>query len=62
MALLPLAVLVFWIGLYPQFFLDRMAPALEYSTMGANRVARSNIVPEAIARQLPAKEDLHRAY
>ena len=28
-ALLPLMVLVFWIGLYPKFFLDRMSPAVD---------------------------------
>jgi hypothetical protein len=27
-ALVPLAVFVFWIGLYPEFFLSRMRPAL----------------------------------
>ena len=34
-ALLPLAILVFWIGLYPKFFLDRMAPALADTSAAA---------------------------
>ena len=29
LALSPLVVLVFWIGLYPKFFLDRLAPAVD---------------------------------
>ncbi len=39
-ALVPLAILVFWIGLYPQFFLQRMAPALEASTLAARHALR----------------------
>ncbi|MCA9179400.1 MAG: NADH-quinone oxidoreductase subunit M [Planctomycetales bacterium] len=38
-ALVPLAILVFWIGLYPKYFLDRMAPTLNASTSQA--VAKS---------------------
>jgi NADH-quinone oxidoreductase subunit M len=50
-ALLPLVVFMFWIGLAPQFFLDRMAPALDrvsasvtrqYETRYALQEARDN--------------------
>ena len=34
-ALAPLAILVVWIGVYPRFFLDRMAPALKTNTAAA---------------------------
>ena len=39
-ALLPLAVFVFWIGLYPKFFLDRMAPTLDRLTKAAEEEVR----------------------
>ena len=39
-ALLPLAVLVFWIGVYPKFFLDRMAPSLRHATAAAEEEVR----------------------
>ena len=39
-ALLPLVVFVFWIGLYPKFFLDRMAPALHDLTTAAEEEVR----------------------
>jgi NADH-quinone oxidoreductase subunit M len=32
LALTPLVVFIFWIGLWPQFFLDRMNPTLDYLT------------------------------
>ena len=38
-ALMPLAALVVWIGLQPQFFVQRMAPALERATMDARAEA-----------------------
>ena len=38
-ALVPLAILVFWIGLYPKFFLDRMQPTLDYSIRAARQAA-----------------------
>ena len=41
-ALVPLAILVFWIGLYPKYFLDRMAPALDASTVAVKRSAEKS--------------------
>jgi NADH-quinone oxidoreductase subunit M len=32
LALTPLVVFIVWIGLWPQFFLDRMNPTLDYLT------------------------------
>jgi NADH-quinone oxidoreductase subunit M len=43
-ALAPLAVFVFWIGLWPQFFLDRMGPTLD----GATRAARQAVATRAV--------------
>ncbi len=40
-ALAPLAVFVFWIGLYPKFFLDPMAPALDRSTHASQQCIAS---------------------
>jgi NADH-quinone oxidoreductase subunit M len=37
--LAPLVVFIFWIGLYPRFFLDRMAPTLDHLTAPAMRAA-----------------------
>jgi hypothetical protein len=37
--LAPLLVLILWIGLYPQFFLDRMTPTLEKLTKPAMQAA-----------------------
>jgi hypothetical protein len=34
-ALAPLAVFVFWIGLWPDYFFDRMAPTLDRSAAAA---------------------------
>ncbi len=39
MALAPLAVFVFWIGLQPEFFLSRMTPTLDQLTVAAMRAA-----------------------
>jgi NADH-quinone oxidoreductase subunit M len=41
-SLVPLAVLVFWIGLYPKFFLDRMAPTVNNLTADARTEADSD--------------------
>jgi NADH-quinone oxidoreductase subunit M len=60
--LLPLAVLTFWIGLYPQFFLNRMTPALMHSTSSAVAIMDSAASPASIATEQPAKETLSRAY
>lgn len=38
-ALIPLAILVFWIGIYPKFFLEKMQPTLDLSIQAAERVA-----------------------
>jgi NADH-quinone oxidoreductase subunit M len=48
-ALLPLAVLVFWIGICPQFFLRPMAPSLNQAT-----VAAQEIIDRAAAASRPA--------
>jgi len=40
-ALLPLVVLIFWIGLQPRFFLDRMSPTLNHLTADAIQAAQS---------------------
>ncbi len=62
-ALVPLAVLVFWIGLYPRFFLDRMAPALDYSTSGAQQVvSAAEESPAAVATRSATEEVARRAY
>ena len=34
LALLPLVVLIVWIGVYPRFFLDPVAPTLDRLTQG----------------------------
>jgi NADH-quinone oxidoreductase subunit M len=49
LALLPLAVFVFWIGLWPQFFLARMQPTLNQVT---------EIVAEPAARHLNPQVEL----
>jgi NADH-quinone oxidoreductase subunit M len=42
-ALLPLAVLVFWIGVYPKFFLDRMTPALRQAISSVSSHSDSQV-------------------
>ena len=59
-ALAPLAVLVFWIGLYPQFFLQRIQPGLHHSTRAATEVARTAEPDDSLA-QNPTSGS-HRAY
>ena len=41
--LAPLLVLILWIGLYPRFFLDRMAPTLEQLTAPAMQAVEGGI-------------------
>jgi len=49
-ALVPLAVLAIWIGLYPKFFLDRMGPSLSSATAAAERPVKALFVsPESRA-------------
>ena len=62
LALLPLAALVFWIGVYPRFFLDRMAPALNYSTAAAQQAASSAESPATVASYSATEEVSRRAY
>jgi len=38
-SLVPLVVLIFWIGLQPSFFLERMGPTLDRLTVGAMRLS-----------------------
>jgi NADH-quinone oxidoreductase subunit M len=46
LALAPLAVLALWIGLYPKFFLDRMAPELNRITATAAETVQTRFIPE----------------
>ena len=59
LALMPLAVLVFWIGLYPKFFLDPMQPTLNQLTSSARTQAElvRQSEPETIAAMLPKPVD-----
>jgi NADH-quinone oxidoreductase subunit M len=57
-ALLPLAILVFWIGLYPKYFLDRMAPTLKSSTSAVARSIESrNNSPEFAVASRSSERD-----
>jgi NADH-quinone oxidoreductase subunit M len=49
-ALVPLVVFVFWIGLYPQFFLARMQPTLEPLTEKAAASLKSQAIVAGAAR------------
>jgi NADH-quinone oxidoreductase subunit M len=60
-ALMPLAVLVFWIGLYPRYFLDRMTPALNSATAAAERIVRDQSTPAVAASQASLQEVPRRA-
>lgn len=48
-ALVPLAVFVFWIGVQPQFFLERMAPDLDRIVANVAPYIEENLAPEATA-------------
>ena len=61
-ALTPLAILVFWIGLYPKFFLDRMSPALNYSTDAAAQIVATADCLQDDVIVAAAKEDDPRAH
>jgi NADH-quinone oxidoreductase subunit M len=52
-ALSPLAVLVFWIGLCPNYFLQPMAPALEQSTQMARTVLQQDVADTAAQARQP---------
>jgi NADH-quinone oxidoreductase subunit M len=60
-SLTPLAVLVFWIGLYPQFFLQRIQPGLQHSLRAATEVVRKAESEDTLVSQHPKRES-HRAY
>ena len=52
-ALVPLVVFVFWIGLYPQFFLARMQPTLEPLTEKAAQSLAARSVTKSIVADAP---------
>ena len=53
-ALTPLAVLAFWIGIYPNYFLQPMAPALGRSTrMAARTVIQQDEIDAAAQPGMP---------
>ncbi len=60
-SLMPLVVLIFWIGLQPSFFLERMRPTLDRLTVGVMQTAdgeqRSRVVEvgQAGKRNLPVR-------
>lgn len=58
-ALAPLAVFAIWIGVWPQFFLRPIAPALEYSTAAAVEAAhdRGRVEVATAYPMLPAAEE-----
>ena len=60
-ALAPLAVLVFWIGLYPQFFLQRIQPGLHHSIRAATEIVRTAESEETLVSNSPTSGS-HRAY
>jgi NADH-quinone oxidoreductase subunit M len=53
--LVPLVVFIFWIGLQPRFFLDRMAPTLEGLITPAMQVAGEKMAPPMEGRSLPSE-------
>lgn len=58
-ALIPLVVFVFWIGLYPKFFLTPMAPTLDQLTAAATGHMRQPAAVEAAAAEQPARIVMH---
>ncbi|MBX3411085.1 MAG: NADH-quinone oxidoreductase subunit M [Pirellulales bacterium] len=64
-ALAPLALFVFWIGLYPKFFLDPMATTLDDLAAPAQRAMRAEDplpVAETPARRESVREEVARAH
>ena len=49
LALAPLVVMIVWIGVWPQFFLDRMTPTLDRLTAGAIRAAQPRLADQRSA-------------
>ena len=49
-ALVPLAVFVFWIGLQPQFFLQRMQPTLNHVAATVAEPVERHMNPESVAQ------------
>jgi NADH-quinone oxidoreductase subunit M len=57
-ALAPLAVFVFWIGLWPQFFLERMAPTVDRAAAAARNIATTRSLDEAASPTLAARQQM----
>ncbi len=51
-ALVPLAVFVFWIGLWPNFFLERMAPTLDRAAEPARQAVARAAMEEETPKQI----------
>ena len=63
-SLIPLVLLIFWIGLQPSFFLERMEPTLDRLTIGAMRTADNEARPsmdELIPRSGPVTRGENRS-
>jgi NADH-quinone oxidoreductase subunit M len=60
-SLLPLAVLVFWIGLYPKFFIDRMATTLDGLTVAAEEEVRHLDIDDEIQAAMPQDDEIQAA-
>lgn len=58
-SLVPLVVLIFWIGLQPSFFLDRMGPTLNRLTEGVMQTSEAETHPR-IEGLVPHSESLTR--
>ncbi len=58
-SLVPLVVLIFWIGLQPSFFLDRMRPTLDRLTEGVMQTSEAETHPR-IEGLVPHSEPLAR--
>lgn len=54
LALVPLIVFMFWIGLKPQYFLERIAPSVENATAAAMFRFEDGFASGAVAAQAPA--------